>query len=233
MKPSIPRQQQPRPQQQQPQPQQPSITHSLDSFSVNDELEEELSNREQLNRSFERRGAYGYAKKKVYQPSKHKTYTKVVRTESAPKKAYFFDGQRYSTLLNEGCCKPIDKCCLRGIDAGVVIEIHQLWHSYGREEKRNKLVELLSLLEREEKSSSTKVLCGRNYELKLFHHFGAYSVCPVAFYFLTSTGHELISSLFSPPEVFFALIFFAVIFFDLFVYCMALFFFFSLLSVVY
>jgi hypothetical protein len=78
------------------------------------------------------------------------------------------------------------------------MDIHDHWSKMNREEKRKKLVELLVPLERQEKSHSTKLLYGRYYELKLTHEHSSHSVCPVAFQFLTTTGHELISSLFSP-----------------------------------
>jgi len=87
---------------------------------------------------------------------------------------------------------------MRTIQPGEIMGIHEYWSKMNREEKRKKLVELLVPLERQEKSHSTKLLYGHYFELKLTHKHSSHSVCPVAFQFLTSTGHELISSLFSP-----------------------------------
>jgi hypothetical protein len=83
---------------------------------------------------------------------------------------------------------------------GTVIDIFNYWANLGREDKRTKLMELLVPLERSVNSSSTRVLSGRNYDLKIFFNLQGYPVCSVAFYFLTSSGHQLIDSLFNRPE---------------------------------
>jgi len=165
--------------------------------SVDQEVESHLQKTKNLGKSFERRGAHGYGKKKIFQPKEHKKYELSART---PKKKVEkkFDAAKYANLFSEGCCKPIESCCMRTIQPGEIMGIHEYWSKMNREEKRKKLVELLVPLERQEKSHSTKLLYGHYFELKLTHKHSSHSVCPVAFQFLTSTGHELISSLFSP-----------------------------------
>lgn len=164
---------------------------------IDQEVESHLQKTRSLGKSFERRGVHGYGKKKIFQPKQHKKYEMSART---PKKVVVkkFDSEKYANLFSEGCCKPIESCCMRTIQPAVIMDIHEYWSKFAREEKRKKLVELLVPLERQEISPSNKLLCGRRYELKLTHKHSSYSVCPVSFYFLTSSGHELISSLFSP-----------------------------------
>jgi len=51
--------------------------------SVDQEVESHLQKTKNLGKSFERRGAHGYGKKKIFQPKEHKKYELSART---PKK---------------------------------------------------------------------------------------------------------------------------------------------------
>lgn len=170
-----------------------------DNSSIEEEISSELIKKQDLNFSFQRRSIHGYAKKKIAQPKQHRSYVMSNRIPREKKKKEI-NTERYNYLFTYGCCSPVENSCLQNMKPGVVLQLFNYWNQFNREEKRKKLLELLLPQERKEKTSTTKVMNGRYFELKLLLNNQCYPVCPISFYFLTSTGHELIASLFDAPE---------------------------------
>jgi hypothetical protein len=119
-------------------------------------------------KAFHRRTVHGYAKKTGGQPKTHATYNMVNRipSQKSPKP---FNATAYPNLFAEGCCKPIETCCVRRIDPNSLLAMNTEWRSLNRSAKQERLKNLLLHAERNASGPGISKLNHKFYELKVCH----------------------------------------------------------------
>lgn len=153
--------------------------------------------------TFQRRG-FCKPKPSSHQPPHHQGYNCLIRPKIDHEKLKEeakdqWIHRLYNKLNGCGCCKA--NCLSKPSILESLDFIYDSWSCETLDQKRDKLIHLLSICEREEKSDNTCKINGRYYEIYLQTVNGSSHVCRQAFLDLTRTGHETIESFFQKNRV--------------------------------